>query len=44
VVHDLSSERRETVWSLSTVSKRKLKGLDLSTRGPGKVNLWWIGC
>ena len=44
VVHDLSSERRETVWSLSTVGVRKLKGVDLSTRGPGKVNLWCIDC
>jgi len=40
VVRELGSERRETVWSLSTVDVRKLKGLNLSTRGPGKVNLW----
>jgi len=40
VVHDLSLERRETVWSLSTASARKLRGLNPSTRGPGKVNLW----
>jgi len=41
--HDLSLERRETVWSLSTVNK-KLKGLNFSTRGPRKINLWCIGC
>ena len=39
-VHDLSLERRETVRSLSTVSEKKLQGLNLSTRGPGKTNLW----
>jgi len=44
VVHDLSLERRETVWSLSTVGVKKLKGLNPSTRGPGTVNLWCIGC
>ena len=43
-VHDLSLERRETVWSLSTVGVKKLKRLNPSTRGPGKVNLWCVDC
>ena len=45
VVHDLSLERRKTVWSLSSVSvKENLKELNLSTRGPEIVNPWYIGC
>jgi len=39
VVHELGLKRRETVWSLSTVSVEKLKGSDLSTKGPGKIDL-----
>jgi len=42
VERDLSLERRETVWSLSTVGLRKLKVLDPSTRGPGIENHWCI--
>jgi len=39
MVHDLSLERCETVWSLSTINyKKKLKGLNFSTRGPRKIN------
>jgi len=44
VVRELGSERRETVWSLSTVGFRKLRGLNLSTRGSGKVNRWCTSC
>ena len=44
VVRELGLERRETVRSLSTVDVRKLKGLDPSTRGPGKVDPLWTGC
>jgi len=43
-VHDLSLEHCEVVWSLSTVGGEKLKGVDPSTRGPGKVNLLLIDC
>ena len=34
VVRELGSERRETVWSLSAVGVRELRGAALSTRGP----------
>jgi len=44
VQRDLGLERRETVWSLSTVGIEKLRGLNPSTRGPGKVNLWFTSC
>jgi len=44
VVRELGLERRETVWSLSTINKRKMRGLDSSTRGPRKVNQWFTGC
>jgi len=37
----LGLERRETVWSLSTVYEKLLK-FDFSTRGPRKVDLWFI--
>lgn len=39
VVRELGLERCETVWSLSTINVRELKDADLSTRGPGKINL-----
>jgi len=39
VVRELGLERRETVWSLSTIQKKKQLEIDLSTRGPGRVNL-----
>jgi len=42
-VHDLSLEHREIVWSLSTENK-KLKRVNLSTRGMEKVNLWFFNC
>ncbi len=35
VVRELGSERRETVRSLSSVGAGDLRGLVLSTRGPG---------
>jgi len=38
MVHELGLERRETVWSLSTVGVRKLKGVNFSTRGPSRVD------
>ena len=34
-VRELGSERRETVWSLSAVGVGYLRGVALSTRGPG---------
>ena len=43
MVRELGLERRETVWSLSTVNYRKLKEFDLITPGPGKVYLWCAG-
>ena len=44
-VHDLSLERRKTVWSLSSVSViENLKEVNLSTRGPGIMNPWCIDC
>ena len=42
VIRELGSERRETVWSLSTVYLKKFVNFYLSTRGPGRVNLWWL--
>ena len=39
-VHELGSERRETVWSISGVSVRVLRRAFLCTRGPGRTNLW----
>jgi len=44
VVRELGLERRETVWSLSTVDNRKMRGPQASTRGPNRVDLWCIGC
>jgi len=38
MVHELGLERRETVWSLSTVLYRKLLIFYLSTRGLERVN------
>ena len=35
VARELGSKRRETVWSLSIVGVGYLRGLVLSTRGPG---------
>ena len=40
VVRELGSERRETVWSLSAVGVRDLRGSVPSTRGPGWTYLW----
>ena len=34
-VRELGSKRRETVWSLSAVGVRDLRGFIPSTRGPG---------
>jgi hypothetical protein len=39
-VRELGSERRETVRSISGVGVRVLKGSFLSTRGPGRTDLW----
>ena len=44
VARELGSERRETVRSLSVVGAGYLKGAVLSTRGPGRMDLWCIGC
>jgi len=44
VVRELGLERCETVWSLSSIDARELKEVNLSTRGPGRTNLWWISC
>jgi len=44
VVHELGLERRETVWSLSTVFTKKLVNFDSSTRGPIRDNLWYTDC
>ena len=43
-VRELGLERRETVRILSTINVRKLKKADLSTRGPGRGNLWCRDC
>ena len=43
-VRELGSERRETVWSLSSVGVGKLRRPVLSTRGPGWTNLWCSCC
>src|SRR3546814_18067235 len=44
VVRERGSERRETVRSLSAVGVRDLKGVHLSTRGPGGTYLWCSSC
>src|SRR6187551_1055143 len=41
---ELGSERRETVRSLSAVRVGELRGVILSTRGPGRTDLWCICC
>ena len=38
VVRELGLERRETVWSLSTVDNGKMRGSQSSTRGPNRVD------
>ena len=43
-VRELGLERRETVRSLSTTNVGRLREANPSTRGPGRGNLWWIGC
>ena len=44
VARELGSERRETVRSLSVVGVGSLRRSGLSTRGPGRTNLWSTGC
>ncbi len=39
-VRELGSERRETVWSISGVGVRALKGAFHCTRGLGRLYLW----
>ncbi|RYR03293.1 hypothetical protein Ahy_B06g082164 [Arachis hypogaea] len=39
-VRELGSERRETVWSISGVGIRTLRGPFPSMRGPGRTHLW----
>ena len=41
---ELGSERRETVWSLSSALVGILGRPAHSTRGPGWTNLWYAGC
>jgi len=43
VVRELSLERRETVWPLSTISVKKLKSVFSCTRGPKRQYLWFSG-
>jgi hypothetical protein len=38
-VRELGSERREAVWSIPGAGVRVLKGVLLSTRGPGVIHL-----
>src|SRR3712207_4047955 len=42
-VRELGSERRETVRSISGVGARVLRGVLLSTRGPGGTHRWRTG-
>src|ERR1700716_869913 len=44
VVHELGSERRETVRSVSVVGGGVLRGADPSTRGPGRTIRSCTGC
>ncbi len=44
VVHELGSERRETVRSVSTVGVGELRGADSSTRGPSRTIRSCPGC
>ncbi|KAG5573187.1 hypothetical protein H5410_062953 [Solanum commersonii] len=39
-VHELSSECREIVWSISDVGVRALRKPFPSPRGPGRMHLW----
>ena len=41
---ELGSERRETVWSLSSALVGILRSPAHSTRGPGWTNLWYASC
>src|SRR6266508_5399649 len=41
-VRELGLERRETVRTLSTMGAGSLRGVVLSTRGPGRTDLWCI--
>ncbi len=43
-VRELGSERRETVRSLSAARVGNLRKAVLSTRGPGRTNLWYVSC
>src|SRR5689334_24435833 len=43
-VRELGAERRETARSLSAVGVGKLRGSDLSTRGPGWTYRWCTCC
>src|ERR687893_1829658 len=43
-VRELGLERRETVRSLSAVRVGELRGVDPSTRGPGRTDLWCTCC
>src|SRR5213595_498785 len=43
-VRELGSERLETVRSLSATGVGELRGVILSTRGPGCTHLWCICC
>ena len=38
--HEMGSERRETVWSISDISGRILRGLFHNTRGLGRTYHW----
>jgi len=38
VVRELGLKRRETVWSLSTVQKKKSMEPYISTRGPERID------
>ena len=44
VVHELGSERRETVRSVSVVGVGELRGADSSTRGPSRTTRSCPGC
>ncbi|OUO40213.1 hypothetical protein B5F81_10270 [Muribaculum sp. An287] len=44
VARELGSERRETVRSLSVAGVGDLRSAVLSTRGPGRTDLWRAGC
>src|SRR4030095_970687 len=44
VVHELGSERRETLRSVSVVGVGELRGADSSTRGPSRTTRSCPGC